>query len=137
MVEPLGLEDLEPRLAQLVHHLAVRVLVVVVGVDEPGLLEPAHPGVGGVEGEVAAGRRILAAPDQDALGLLHRDVLDALAAVDEVERPVGVLRQVRHRVVVVRTGPSSVWVTLRATDSLYRSLRSSGGRSTTTSSSKA
>ena len=54
-VEPLGLEDLEPGAAQLVHHLRVGVLVVVVGVDEPRLLDPTHPGVGCVEGEVAAG----------------------------------------------------------------------------------
>ena len=40
-------------------------------------------------------------PDQDAFGFFDRHVLDALARVDQVERAVGVLRQVRHGVVAV------------------------------------
>ena len=70
-------------------HLAVGVLVLVVGVDEGVLLEAGEPAVGRVEGQESARGEYPTGLGQHAVRLAPGHVLDALAAVDEVEGPDG------------------------------------------------
>ena len=70
------------------------------------LLEPGHGGVGGVEGEHSAGSQHAVGLGQHTLGLAPRHVLDALPAVDHVERARGVAAEVGHGVVAVGDPPA-------------------------------
>ncbi len=106
VVDPHRPLDHEAVAAQHGRHFGVAVLVLVVGIDERLLLQPRQVGVGGVEGQDPT--RLEDAPGfrQYLLGLRARDVLDALPAVDHVERRRRVAAQVGHGVVAVGDPPS-------------------------------
>ena len=101
MVESDGGDDLEAGGSQLGPHFGVGVLVLVVRVDEVGLLEPGHPGVGRVDAQVPAGAQDSAHLGEHRVRDVGRHVLNRLPAVDEVDRPVGIVGQIDHGVVAV------------------------------------
>jgi len=108
-VEPALRHHLEAGCLGLVAQLPERVLDFVIRVDELVLPEPGEAAIRGVEGEVATGPQDRRDVPEDLVALGPADVLDGLAAVDEVDRRVLDERQVDRRPALVGHAPAFRW----------------------------